>query len=834
MLSKIAAISQKLPLYFGLDRGEFRAGKTQSHAHELIEESTKGAASIAEYLSYRYFDEEQQLFYNDGGYIGFMLKIPPIVGVDNSLLKNLQYFFNDEFPPSSFLQFLLVASHNVEGMLAKWMEARTNKQPILQKLTSKRAGFIRELASSFGNFDGRIARDYNIYVSFCQKADITLTNINKIQSFKERLTKKFSTLNLASETCTASDLIELCRELVQMDINPGSNKKGKYDKYNTIASQLLKPLERQKIEEDSIWHIDRSLRSKCYYARELPKEFSLNQMIGLLGSAENVSFGLASRFVISYAVASSLSKAEQAAISSKGDRVIHAAEQWYSRNDRNIKREAEEWKDVNDLAKNGGQFLTENFSIMITAPEGKIELAEQALISLYNILDFRLEVNRCLQLVSMLAMLPMQQGIFWESLKRFRLTRTCLSQEVMARLPIHAEWKGVAVSGVLLQARRGQLFNWNPFYRIASGNYNVAIFGPSGGGKSVFLQELVVSLASQTVRIFVLDIGQSFSNICQLLSGENIQFGRKAGLSLNPFASFYPEMSEEDKEEFLKCAKALLAIMCGIKEEDVLGSAELERALQEALIASEYRLDITGFAQYLARSNSSLLKRYGATLYPYSKEGLYGKYFSGGRAALFKSDITVFEFEEIKNDPKLLAIVLQILLMEITNQFLTGKRTQAFMIIVDEAWMLLDFAASFFAAFGRTVRKYGGSLVICVQNFMDLQKTIEHRTILENSTWTVMLKQDEKGLEAFKNSEAFKDMVPLIQSVSMVPGKYSEVLLYSTGIKVVGRLVLDDYSKALYSTDAADFAYLRTEAMLGKNLDEAIESLALKNKRKSR
>ncbi len=93
---------------------------------------------------------------------------------------------------------------------------------------------------------------------------------------------------------------------------------------------------------------------------------------------------------------------------------------------------------------------------------------------------------------------------------------------------------------------------------------------------------------------------------------------------------------------------------------------------------------------------------------------------------------------------------LQILLMEITNQFLTGERTQAFMIIVDEAWMLLDFAASFFAAFGRTVRKYGGSLVICVQNFMDLQKTIEHKTILENSTWTVMLKQDEKGLGAFR------------------------------------------------------------------------------------
>jgi hypothetical protein len=190
--------------------------------------------------------------------------------------------------------------------------------------------------------------------------------------------------------------------------------------------------------------------------------------------------------------------------------------------------------------------------------------------------------------------------------------------------------------------------------------------------------------------------------------------------------------------------------------------------------------------------------------------------------------MTVFEFEEIKNDPKLLSIVLQILLMEVTNQFLTGDRSQAFMIIVDEAWMLLDFAASFFAAFGRTVRKYGGSLVICVQNFMDLQKTQDHRTILENSTWTAMLKQDERGMEAFKNSEAFKDMVPLIQSISLVPGKYSEILLVSTGVKVIGRLVLDNYSKVLYSTDSSDFTYLNTATNSGMSLELAVEELALK------
>ncbi len=471
--------------------------------------------------------------------------------------------------------------------------------------------------------------------------------------------------------------------------------------------------------------------------------------------------------------------------------------------------------------------MSEHWALMVTTTTPTIEVVSQTVISLYNLNNFRLIITKNLQLPSLLSMLPMQQGLLWNSLQRFKLTRLVQSQEVIARLPIHAEWKGVPKSGVLLHARRGQLFNFNPFYKIQSGNYNICIFAPSGGGKSVFLQELAVSMMAQNTRMFILDIGQSFANICSLLEGEIITFGRNAPFSLNPFASFHSNMTPDDKDEFLKCTKSLLEIMCGVGD-DARGSADLEKAIVTALVSHNYQLDISSFASFLESSNSPTLHKYGATLYPYTKDGLYGKYFSGTKQASFKSLMTVFEFEEIKNDPKLLSIVLQILLMEITNQFLTGDRLVPFMIIVDEAWMLLDFAASFFAEFGRTVRKYGGSLVICVQNFTDLHKTIDHQTILENSTWTILLKQDEKGLGAFRQSDAFKDMIPLIKSISLNPGKYAEALFYTTGVTVVGRLVLDDYSQALYSTDSLDFNFLRQKTTQGISLDEAVEQLALK------
>ncbi|RZK48233.1 MAG: hypothetical protein EOO99_11025 [Pedobacter sp.] len=69
---------------------------------------------------------------------------------------------------------------------------------------------------------------------------------------------------------------------------------------------------------------------------------------------------------------------------------------------------------------------------------------------------------------------------------------------------------------------------------------------------------------------------------------------------------------------------------------------------------------------------------------------------------------------------------------------------------------------------------------------------------MNSSDWTIMLKQNDKGMSHFKESDAFKDIVPLIKSIKLVPNKYAEMLIYSSGIRVVGRLILDDYSKAIY------------------------------------
>lgn len=855
ILEQFTSLTDKMVSFCGLDETlKNSVHGASGRIQQEIRRSTEEAKSFTDFLAYQYFDEESSLFVSDEGWTGFLMELCPIVGSDESLTKNLELFFNNEMPADSWMQFLLISSNNISSILDRWKFSRVSPIPALKKLGQNREDFFNYLSSSFEDSKGLIARDYRLYLVFSQKTGSkskgfrVSDKVSKIKIFMQTLKQKLDSIDLAPRILGVEELMVLCDEILELDLE--KSKKGiktRHRRYNPLAAisdQMLTPGTNYDIQEDRIVHNTRSLTSKCYFVSELPSEFSINEMISLLGDGTRDNLAIPARFVLSYTVASSISKAGGSSIVQKGERVIHASEQWYSRNNRDIQREAGEWRDINDRAKTGEKFLTEYFQVMITAPSDYIDEAEQSLFSLYNIMNWRLEVNKYFQFPALLSILPMHSSILWPYLSQFKLVRTALSREIISKIPVHAEWKGVPEPGMLLLARRGQLFNWNPFYRISSGNYNVCVFGPSGSGKSVFLQDFATNMIAQNTKIFILDIGQSFKNICELLGGEVIGFGKNSSISLNPFSGFDSSLSEEDKTIAITYAKAIVCSMCGAKG-DNLKESIIEKAINKGLEIHGGSLDVNKLSEVLLgigqeSGNSEVATNLSLSLFSYTEEGVYGKFFSNSKnknknknesnsqskETRFENPFTVFEFEEIKNDPLLLAVVLQIIGMQIFMQVLTGDRSSRFVLIVDEAWMILGYAAKFLAELARTIRKYGGSLVVCVQNFNDLQEGEHQRAILENSTWTVLLKQDEKGINAFKTSEAFKDMIPLIKSISISPGRYAEALLCATGVKVIGRLVLDNYSKILYSTDADIFKSLNEMKKSGIPLEVAVQTLA--------
>ncbi len=66
----------------------------------------------------------------------------------------------------------------------------------------------------------------------------------------------------------------------------------------------------------------------------------------------------------------------------------------------------------------------------------------------------------------------------------------------------------------------------------------IAIDRVPGSGKSVFMQELMLSVLGVGGKVFVLDYGRSFKRTCLILGGNYIEFDMKNPISINPFLKF--------------------------------------------------------------------------------------------------------------------------------------------------------------------------------------------------------------------------------------------------------------------------------------------------------
>ena len=151
-------------------------------------------------------------------------------------------------------------------------------------------------------------------------------------------------------------------------------------------------------------------------------------------------------------------------------------------------------------------------------------------------------------------------------LKNMNVLKTTLSTECPAFIPIQGEWSGTTTPGMLFIGRRGQLLNWNPFDN-KGGNYNTIVAGRSGGGKSVFMQDLLLNGLRMGVNVFILDVGRSYKKLSDLVGGQEIEFSRKSNICLNPFSKITLDDPEEKETAFIML-KSVISCMASTGTEE--------------------------------------------------------------------------------------------------------------------------------------------------------------------------------------------------------------------------------------------------------------------------
>ena len=899
MTINITKLIANITNIFGFDSSVDRGIDPIKNIKNTSFEDMSNASILSNYLLYEYFNNDNSIFFNNNS-LGFMLEIGGVIGSDISIEKNLSVFLNNEIPKDGFMQFLLIASNDISRNLDIWEKSRCYGGKVIKKLTKYRKEFVKNKTWDVeSSKDGVLARNYKVFINYSQRG-VNASDIDKAINFKNKLLTKLSAESISARVCNEMDLVYLVKSILEVKTKSSDFIKTnlEIDKINSLSNQILDVGLENLVSRKSINHKNIECSSRAFYPKTFPKYFSLSDMICLLGDGHRTIPG---KFFISYTITNNLGSSGTSSLLNQGNRVIHASSKSYTKNDITIQEEARDWLNVKAMNKKGEVFLSESMLVVISAPNKHIDYAEEVLKSLYSSYDWKLELCEHVQRLAVLSILPMTQCEYWDCLKFFKMTRYVLSGDVVAKLPIHLEYKGAPISGVLLMGRRGQVFNFNPFCRIeGGGNYNICLMAPSGAGKSFFLQELTQSMISQNIAVFIMDIGGSYKNLSDVLSEEDnsemIRLNNLANLSLNPFANistsgarFYKikQLLQEGrsldeivritgssfeeiesvkhsqsnikndgseieimeiwsynrKEKYfvvkdgIVYAKSMIIAMSGMKNDNVI-EAIIEKSIIKGISKYGSLLDVTKLSLILKemkeKDGIESADKIADSLYPYTENGIHGKFFKSGTNVNFQKMLTVFELEELVNDKPLLGVILQIILMQITMQFLCGNRSKKFMLIVDEAWMILDYAASFLERFARTVRKYGGSLVVCTQDLGSFSNNCGNRksqaAALESSSWKLILQQKEEGIQTFIKSKAYDKYIGLIESIRKT-NKFSEILINTDGATVVGRLAVDPYSMAMFSTEAEDFKFLQEMDDLGLSKDDAIERLSLKYKK---
>ncbi len=782
--------------------------------------------SLSDLLPYYYFDEQHDIFVNKHSF-GFVIETIPLLGFSDEVEREISGLFKDTFPEGANIQFLLIASPKIGNELNIWQEKRNQQSPVIRALAQKRTEFL----SKFAYTPAKI-RNYRLIISYSQHSKTGINELEKKETkdLREQLVTTFKSLNLPVKIWDGEDLINTLTDILDLndDIVPS---KTVWNKHQDLSSQILTNNTCIGLDPSGLNYNGGEFTLRTYSVKRYPDSWYQGAMTNLIGDNFRDLLQITCPFMFSFAINIIDNKSLKTKLLTKGARVESQANSVLAKWMPSLTREAQEWRYVRSEFEGGERLVRSHYQIALFSSAEKIANDEQSLFTLYRSNQWELMRDKYIQLPSLISMLPMSWGEGMEyDMVTYNKARISLSSEPVNLLPIQGEWMGTQSPGMILQGRRGQIFYWNPFDNNA-GNYNVCVVGCSGSGKSVFMQELVTSTLGLGGKVFVLDVGRSFEKTSKLLGGDFVEFSTKSTICINPFSTIVGD-DKETISDSLAMLKPILALM--ISPEEGVSKKEyslIEQAITCAWSKKGNKAGIGDVANWLSNHKDKEACDLGTILYPYTPEGNYGRFFNGDASITFDNNLNVIELEEVKGRKDLQAVVVQILILQISNRMFLGNRVTPYNIVFDEAWDMLKDAKSseFIETLARRLRKYNGSLVIGTQSIDDLYRNPSAKAAFDNSDWVCMLSQKKESIEQLKQSGKFAiddHMEKMLNSVTTKQGEYSEIMISSSTGYAIGRLTLDPFSKVLYSTKADEYAAVKSLEAQGNTLEEAVAIVA--------
>jgi conjugation system TraG family ATPase len=295
-----------------------------------------------------------------------------------------------------------------------------------------------------------------------------------------------------------------------------------------------------------------------------------------------------------------------------------------------------------------------------------------------------------------------------------------------------------------------------PIHSGRMNNRNKFVLGPSGTGKSFFMNHLIRQYALQDTDVILVDTGHSYSGLCRYYGGKYITYSEEEPITMNPFRISVEEFNEE-KREFLKSLVSLLWKgtdgTVNQVEDSVLSS--VVSAYYEDFYNKGRESSYLGFQSFYDFSVEKIgeitqaeaipfdLTSYRFILKKFCKGGEYGTILNNAMdASLFEEKFIVFEIDAIK-EHKILFPITTIIIMDVFLQKMRHKKNRK-ALIIEEAWKAIasPLMAGYILYVYKTVRKFWGEAVVVTQELEDiLGNAVVKNSILNNSDTVCLLDQ---------------------------------------------------------------------------------------------
>jgi conjugation system TraG family ATPase len=288
-------------------------------------------------------------------------------------------------------------------------------------------------------------------------------------------------------------------------------------------------------------------------------------------------------------------------------------------------------------------------------------------------------------------------------------------------------------------------------------NRNKFVLGPSGTGKSFFVNDLVRQYFLYDMDVILVDTGHSYSGLCDYYHGRYITYSEKDPITMNPFKITKAEYNEE-KRQFLKSLIILLW-----KGADGVATQTEDTAINNCIFlyykihfsnvnSKEADLSLNSFYEFSCVELEAIVEREQILFDVKSYRFILKKFYRGGEydsilnsdvdATLFDEKFIVFEIDAIK-DHKILFPITTIIIMDVFLQKMRHKNNRK-ALIIEEAWKAIASPnmAGYIVYLYKTVRKFWGEAVVVTQELEDIiSNEIVKNSIISNSDTIVLLDQ---------------------------------------------------------------------------------------------